>query len=243
MMVDGRHPEKAFSSGMPEPEHLNDHGNDFEGINKTYDRDKERELEHIGHSGDESPQRQRPGISHKYLGRIGVIQQKSHQGSDHRRTGEDHSGGCSRGGNDKKDRDGYRHAAREPVHSVGKIRPVDCGHSDKHHDRNIQKAKIENFSGHKRNLHGEGHIVDLLYIKGKQKRDQHLQQKLLPGEQAVRSFFHYFDIIIGKADQSEADREDKDRDRVSLPPEGEKTGQCHSEQDHQPSHVRSSCLF
>ena len=30
---------------------------------------------------------------------------------------------------------------------------------------------------------------------------------------------------------------------LRVPPEGEKTGQCHSEQDHQPSHVRSSCLF
>ena len=58
MMVNGRHSEEPFPSGMPEPEHLNDHGDDFKGINKSHDRDEKRELEHICHSGDKASQRQ-----------------------------------------------------------------------------------------------------------------------------------------------------------------------------------------
>ena len=85
--------------------------------------------------------------------------------------------------------------------------------------------------------------MDLLYIDGKTDGKSDLQQHFLPGIQSVGSFFHNLDIVIRKADQSEAYGEDQYRDSLSAAPERQDAACCDAQKDHETAHIGCSGLF
>ena len=85
--------------------------------------------------------------------------------------------------------------------------------------------------------------MHFLHINGKNDSQHDLEQHLLPGKEAVRTFFSDFYIVIRKSDQPESQRQDQDRNGLSAPPERKDASCDNSQKDHDPPHVGSSCLL
>ena len=81
-MVKGGHAENTLSMGGLEIDHLDDVREGLRDIDDTHQDEDEGHIECKGQSAHRAPQEQGPGVAHKDLGRIVVVEQERAQAAE-----------------------------------------------------------------------------------------------------------------------------------------------------------------
>ena len=127
MMVNRRHLEETFSSGLLEISDLNDNGKNLDEVNQTHHQNDPGHTEHIGRTCHETAQCQRTGVTHKYLGRMHIKEQEAQKCACHS-CGHRLDAAAQRQGRDREENSYHScHAGSQAVQTVGQVDSVDKG--------------------------------------------------------------------------------------------------------------------
>ena len=123
--MDRRHFKETLSTCLFKISHLDDNRKDLDQIDQTNNQDDPGHAEHIGRACHKTAQSQRSGISHKYLCRMHIKQQKAQKCSCHSCCHRLNAASENQRSDRKEDSYHSRHTGSQTIQTIGKIHAVD----------------------------------------------------------------------------------------------------------------------
>ena len=185
MMVNRRHFKETLTVSCLKICNLDHNRKHFHYINQPYDQKEKRHLHHIGCACHKSSKSKRTCVTHKYLCRIYVKQEKSHKSSYYCAGDRLDPGFQPERYDCKKYSYDQSNAGRKTIKTVCKVHAVYCSDHSKKQDRHCKPACIQVMSAPERNPHSKGNICIIYNIKCKDSRYYYLEEKFLPGKKTV----------------------------------------------------------